>query len=327
MKTGTGTWVLTGTSASAAQMQVSAGTLRVMGSIANTMTLAGGTLEGTGSVGSIVGATGTLRPGASPGVLHSKSVALGAGVSVGISIEGPAVGTEYAQLDVIGSVNLGQASLATQSQPGLPAAGAGDLIIVNNDGTDPIVGTFSGLPEGAVVDAGNGKTFRITYAGGTGNDVALNAQAGSTYYLSEGATGGFFDLDILIANPNAADAPVTLTFLREDGGVRRRSSARCRRCSASRCAWTTSPVSKTRRCRPSSRPTTASPLIVERTMRWDAVGLWRAHREGRGRHGADVVFRGRIAGVLLDLSAARQSADTTASTATVHVSCAKACRR
>ncbi len=149
VKTGTGTWVLTGTSASAAPMQVSAGTVRVMGSIANTITLAGGALEGTGTVGSIAGATGTLRPGASPGVLHSKSVALGAGVAVGFLIDGPAVGTEYAQLDVTGSVNLGGASLALKVDPNFLPAGAGDLIIVDNDGADPIVGTFSGLPEGA----------------------------------------------------------------------------------------------------------------------------------------------------------------------------------
>jgi hypothetical protein len=39
------------------------------------------------------------------------------------------------------------------------------------------------------------------------------------YYLAEGATGAFFDMDILIANPNTAPAPVTLTFFREDGSV------------------------------------------------------------------------------------------------------------
>lgn len=38
------------------------------------------------------------------------------------------------------------------------------------------------------------------------------------YHLAEGSTGGFFDTDISIANPNPVAAPVTLTFLREDGG-------------------------------------------------------------------------------------------------------------
>ena len=34
-----------------------------------------------------------------------------------------------------------------------------------------------------------------------------------TYYLAEGATGAFFDLDIIVANPNDQDAPVAMTFL------------------------------------------------------------------------------------------------------------------
>lgn len=37
-----------------------------------------------------------------------------------------------------------------------------------------------------------------------------------TYYLAEGATGPFFDLDILIANPSNVAAPVTVTFLKDD---------------------------------------------------------------------------------------------------------------
>ena len=36
-----------------------------------------------------------------------------------------------------------------------------------------------------------------------------------TYFLAEGATGTFFDEDLMIANPNATTAPVTITFFRE----------------------------------------------------------------------------------------------------------------
>jgi hypothetical protein len=55
----------------------------------------------------------------------------------------------------------------------------------------------------------------IARAQGTGTIV--NDDLTRTYYLSEGATGGFFDEDVLIANPNAQAAPVTLTFSKEDG--------------------------------------------------------------------------------------------------------------
>jgi autotransporter-associated beta strand protein len=55
--------------------------------------------------------------------------------------------------------------------------------ILANDGTEPIAGTFAGLPEGAtftVINAGNSHpvTFKITYAGdvdGGGNDVLVTA--------------------------------------------------------------------------------------------------------------------------------------------------------
>ena len=66
-----------------------------------------------------------------------------------------------------------------------------------------------------------------------------------SYYLAEGATGGFFDVDIAIANPNDTDAPVTLTFLQEGGralyaAVTRRECRRrleqCVDCSGSRAA-------------------------------------------------------------------------------------------
>ena len=46
------------------------------------------------------------------------------------------------------------------------------LTVVENDGTDPIIGTFTGLPEGTIVNV-NGVTRRLTYVGGTGNDVVL----------------------------------------------------------------------------------------------------------------------------------------------------------
>jgi uncharacterized repeat protein (TIGR01451 family) len=38
-----------------------------------------------------------------------------------------------------------------------------------------------------------------------------------TYYFGEGATGAFFDFDLLLANPNPVAAPVTLNFYRGDG--------------------------------------------------------------------------------------------------------------
>ena len=39
----------------------------------------------------------------------------------------------------------------------------------------------------------------------------------ASYYLAEGATGGFFGTDLLLANPHASAAPVVITFFKDDG--------------------------------------------------------------------------------------------------------------
>lgn len=49
-------------------------------------------------------------------------------------------------------------------------------LLIANDGTDAVVGTFAGLPEGSVITS-NGQRFQISYVGGTGNDVVLTALA------------------------------------------------------------------------------------------------------------------------------------------------------
>jgi hypothetical protein len=53
------------------------------------------------------------------------------------------------------------------------------------------------------------------FAGGTGG--AGIAAAATKWFIAEGATGGFFDLYILIGNPSDQDATVTITYLLPDG--------------------------------------------------------------------------------------------------------------
>ena len=80
------------------------------------------------------------------------------------------VGGGVPMLDVHGRVALGNAVLD------LSEAAGDSPILINNDGTDPVIGTFKGLPEGALLNR-FGRTFRITYAGGDGNDVQLIASS------------------------------------------------------------------------------------------------------------------------------------------------------
>jgi hypothetical protein len=67
--------------------------------------------------------------------------------------------------NVTGNVALGNALLVVRSSHNSP------FTLIHNQGVDPVAGTFLGLPEGAVF--GNGSWVRISYAGGSGNDVTL----------------------------------------------------------------------------------------------------------------------------------------------------------
>jgi hypothetical protein len=84
--------------------------------------------------------------------------------------------TGFGNLHVTGTVNLAGATLqlfASGLSPGT------ELVFIENDGTDPIIGTFAGLPEGAIITDSSG-TYRISYVAGTGNDVALTVLAPAT---------------------------------------------------------------------------------------------------------------------------------------------------
>jgi hypothetical protein len=101
--------------------------------------------------------------------------------------------------------------------------------------------------------------------------VAVRRAATIEYTLAEGATGAFFDLDILLANPSDEPAPITLTFLTGDGTTISQP-------------MTLAPTSRTT-VKVDTIPglaaaavsttvvsTSGRPIVVERTMRWDAAG-------------------------------------------------------
>src|SRR5262249_37630465 len=172
---GSGTLTLSGPNTSPSQTIVQAGTLLVTGSIANSLVnLAGGTLAGTGTVKGINATGGTAKtvsPGTSPGILSSGfSVSFNASTTFTVELNGATAGGGYDQLNVTGIVGLDGATL-NASLGSAPAAGT-QFKIIQNDSTDPVQGTFAGLPEGASLTI-NSQPFVITYQGGSGNDVVL----------------------------------------------------------------------------------------------------------------------------------------------------------
>ncbi|MBA3632407.1 MAG: VCBS repeat-containing protein [Acidobacteria bacterium] len=137
-----------------------------------------GALAGTGTVGTTNINSGAITSGtltSLTGILTVQgNLTVGATGLVAIKIAGTTPGVNgYDQIKVNGTVNLNGAILELiPLEDFLPAIG-NSLTIINNDGTDAVVGTFANLPEGASFSSPFGLAFRITYRGGDGNDVVV----------------------------------------------------------------------------------------------------------------------------------------------------------
>ena len=231
---GSGTLTIAGTGSGTFSGALS-GTGNVTLSGAQALTLSGpntatGTLTDNGSSLVIAGATATwpgpvvlntgsavgLSSGATVGPLtvnsgaqvtpggggtataNTGNLAFAAGSVYHALIGGTSAGA-FSRLNVTGSVTLGGATLSVSPTTTFP--GGTQFLIIDNDGVDPVTGTFAGLAEGATFSAG-GQSYSITYAGGTGNDVVLTAISSTT------ATTTTLNSS---ANPSTVGQPVTFT--------------------------------------------------------------------------------------------------------------------
>jgi autotransporter-associated beta strand protein len=270
VKNGAASLLLSAPNSYTGATQVNAGRVIVNGAQPNSaIQVAGGVLGGSGTVGVIDATAGRINPGPIVsgssteviGTLRSGSVTLAAASTLSIDLQA----ASHDQLAVTGTIALANAALTLSGNSSPDSA-----VIVDNDGDDPIVGTFAGLLEGALVGAGSG-FYRISYTGGSGNDVELTRVTTFTYLLAEGATGSFFDYDLLIANPNTTAAPVTVTFFTRDGQtiVEPRTIA-----PQSRLTLRVDTIPGLEQTEASARVVSDNglPLAVERTMFWDASG-------------------------------------------------------
>jgi len=137
------------------------------------------TLGGTGAIGGSVtiGFGNHLAPGVNgTGIIDTGNLSLPVGSKYDVQLNGTTAGDGYDQVRATGTVTLG--GILSANLGFGPLAGV-QFTIIDNDGTDAVSGTFAGLPEGAAL-VGVGGKFRISYVGGTGNDVTLTLASGQS---------------------------------------------------------------------------------------------------------------------------------------------------
>ena len=167
VKTGTGTFTLSGVNTYTGPTTVNQGTLVVNGSIVSDVTVNnGGMLGGTGRLGALTVASGGIyAPGNSIGtqtVEGNFTLASGATFEVETNAAG-----KSDKVIVNGTVNLTGATLRVLAAGGNYAINT-SYTIIDNDGTDAVKGEF-----GTVTSSLAFLTPAVAYDGGTGNDVVL----------------------------------------------------------------------------------------------------------------------------------------------------------
>lgn len=166
-----GSHTFNGASTYSGPTSLTTGEFILNGSIVSPITVSGGFFRpfNNASAGDITSTGGNVTFN---GGVYTGTLNLGAGSSTTFSATSTAPG-QYSIAAVGGTVTLASQLFFVP----LAAFPAGtEFMIIGNDAADPIVGTFSGLPEGSSFVAGS-NLWTISYVGGDGNDVVLTAAA------------------------------------------------------------------------------------------------------------------------------------------------------
>lgn len=168
----------------------------VKGTYGDTAVYSGGILKGTGTVGMLeVNTGGIVAPGLSPGILNTGDLSLAG--TYQFEVGGTTPGTGHDQIKVTGTVGLTGGTLEATLYNGFVPTVGQSYTIIDNDGTDAVTGTFTGIAEGGEY-TNQGVTYTVTYAGGDGNDVVLTVTAIDESQLPKAPDTGFM---LLVSNP------------------------------------------------------------------------------------------------------------------------------
>lgn len=200
--------------------------LHVGGLQNGTFVLASGqTLKGRGRViGKTNASSGSIiEPGHSaPNTFEQMGdLSMAWGSSLQARIGGKDEG-DYARIELTGAVDLGGATLHIMPHGGYTPVVGDSMMLINNDGSDAVTNVFvSGngshlvagttLSEGTIVSTdflGSGLSARISYVGGTGNDVVLTVfpAPGPPVFTSDPISGADAEAGLLYAGTIAGSA-------------------------------------------------------------------------------------------------------------------------
>jgi autotransporter-associated beta strand protein len=190
------------------------GTLNVKGTVGDVLVNAGGILNGDGVTGNVqLGAGAEIRPGNSPGILNTGSIATTGGVlGTGIYMEigGLTAGTQHDQINTTGTVTLNGGTLVVSLINSFVPTKDDVFWIWLNDGSDLIGGTpgwLTNLPDGTL--------FPVT-------DTASTDDAWQIHYNQDGdGSGGPNDIKLTYI-PEPSIAGLLMGFLSLIGLRRRR---------------------------------------------------------------------------------------------------------
>ncbi|MCP5532548.1 MAG: hypothetical protein H7A48_05200 [Akkermansiaceae bacterium] len=171
------TLIISGNSSTAigAAGVASGATLVVDGTMGASTVDVSGVLAGTGTLDGAVtiAATGTLAPGASPGILTING-GLDLGGDLAMEINGLNAGSQHDQIALNATGVLG-GTLSLAWNLLSPAALDSEIVLIANDGTDSFGGAFSNAADLSTVTDNFGNLWELRYGGGTGNDLSLVA--------------------------------------------------------------------------------------------------------------------------------------------------------
>ena len=214
-KIGAGTLTISGATSYAGGTQVENGLLQISGSVVSPVSVNNqGRLSGSGTLHASldVHSGGLLEPGGIPGILSTGPLAIQQGSTLSLELGGTLPGNtsgNHDQISVRGSTTLAGNLSLTLTGGYQPAAGD-TLVLITNDGTDAISGSFIGLAENAEFTL-DGTTWRISYVGGSGNDVVITC-IGQQFEVSNLNASGNGSLYQAILNANAAAGLNVIVF-------------------------------------------------------------------------------------------------------------------